>query len=210
MTVDRKLLFGGIAAAIAALAAGGWWLSRVDSGNRFAQCQKSVVAGGMQSFGAEFTLTNGAHERVTSQEVFSKPSLFYFGYTFCPDVCPMDSARNADAIDILKQRGIDAQAVFMTVDPARDTPAIVSEFTGQFSPEMVGLTGSTAEVDAVSKAWRIYYKLQNQEDKEYYLVDHTTKTYLVLPEQGTVEFFGRDLAPEELANRAACFIEAAA
>lgn len=206
MTSDRKLLIGGLAVTIAALVAGGWWVSRANSGDQFAQCQKSVVSGGMDSFGTDFTLTNGANQRITSAEVFDKPSLLYFGYTFCPDVCPMDSARNAGAIDILKEQGVDAQAVFITVDPARDTPELVSEFTEQFSPEMIGLTGSLEEIDAVSKGWRNYYKLQNEEDKEYYLVDHMTNTFLVLPEQGTVEFFGRDVSPDEMAERTACFI----
>ncbi|AUH33204.1 SCO family protein [Paracoccus tegillarcae] len=208
MKPDRKLLIGGLAATVVALLAGGWWISRDNSGNQFAQCQRSVVSGGMESFGTDFTLTNGADQRTTSQEVFSKPSLLYFGYTFCPDVCPMDSARNADAVEILKEQGVDVQAVFVTVDPARDTPELVSEFTQQFSPEMIGLTGSVEEIDAVSKGWRNYYKLQNEEDDEYYLVDHMTNTYLVMPEQGTVEFFGRDTSPDEMAERTACFVGA--
>lgn len=208
MKPDRKLLIGGLAATVVALLAGGWWISRENSGNQFAQCQRSVVSGGMESFGTDFTLTNGADQRMTSQEVFSKPSLLYFGYTFCPDVCPMDSARNADAVEILKEQGVDVQAVFVTVDPARDTPELVSEFTQQFSPEMIGLTGSVEEIDAVSKGWRNYYKLQNEEDDEYYLVDHMTNTYLVMPEQGTVEFFGRDTSPDEMAERTACFVGA--
>lgn len=209
MTNNRNLILGGVAVAIAVLGLGGWYASRMDGGNQFAQCQKSVVSGGMEAFGTAFTLTNGQGERVTDQQVFDKPSLLYFGYTFCPDVCPLDSARNAAAVDILAERGLDAQAVFVTVDPARDTPEVVSEFTNQFSPDMIGLTGSIEETDAVSKGWRNYYKLQNVEDKEYYLVDHMTNTYLVLPQQGTVEFFGRDVSPEEMADRVGCFIDAA-
>lgn len=208
MNIDRKLMLTGAVVALVALGVGGWTLSRVDAGNQFAQCQNSVVAGGMEAFGGPFTLTNGAGERVTDQQVFSKPSLLYFGYTFCPDVCPLDSARNAGAAEILKENGVDVQTVFVTVDPTRDTPEVVSEFTQQFSPDMVGLTGTQEEVDAVSKAWRNYYKLQNQEDKEYYLVDHTTNTYLVLPQHGTVEFFARDASPEEVADRAGCFVNA--
>ncbi|TRW98811.1 SCO family protein [Paracoccus sp. M683] len=210
MKIDRKVLIAGTAVAVLALVAGGWWMSRVDAENAFAQCQKSVVSGGMEMFGAEFTLTNGTGQRVTDKDVFTKPSLLYFGYTFCPDVCPMDSARNADAAALLKDRGLDVQTVFITVDPARDTSDVVDGFTRQFSDEMIGLTGTQQEVDAVSKGWRNYYKLQNQEDKEYYLVDHMTNTYLVLPENGTVEFFGRDVSPEEMADRTGCFVEAAA
>lgn len=209
MTKDRKLILAGTATAIALLAVGGWWMSRDAGAGGFAQCQKSVVSGGMEAFGTDFTLTNGTGQRMANSEVFSKPSLLYFGYTFCPDVCPMDSARNAAAVDILAEQGVEAQPVFITVDPARDTPEVVKEFTEQFSPAMIGLTGSDEEIQAVSKGWRNYSKLQNEEDKEYYLVDHMTNTYLVLPGHGTVEFFGRDASPDEVAERTACFVEAA-
>ena len=101
------------------------------------------------------------------------------------------------------------QPVYITVDPARDTPEVVKQFTEQFSTEMVGLTGSDEEIQAVSKGWRNFFKLHNEEDKEYYLVDHMTNTYLVLPGHGTVEFFGRDTSPDEVAERTACFVEAA-
>lgn len=209
MNTDRRLILAGTAAAVALLGLGGWWMSRDRGTGGFAQCQKSVVSGGMEAFGAEFTLTNGAGRRVTDKEVFSKPSLLYFGYTFCPDVCPLDSARNAGAADILAEQGIEVQPVFITVDPARDTPEVVAGFTRQFSDGMVGLTGSDAEIQAVSKGWRNFYKLHNDEDKEYYLVDHMTNTYLVLPGHGTVEFFARDASPDEVAERTACFVEAA-
>ncbi|WP_299842093.1 SCO family protein [uncultured Paracoccus sp.] len=209
MNKDRKLILAGTAAAVALLAVGGLWMSRDAGAGDFAQCQKSVVSGGMEAFGTEFTLTNGAGERVTDKQVFDRPSLLYFGYTFCPDVCPLDSARNAEASALLAENGMEVQPVFITVDPARDTPEAVKTFTEQFSTAMVGLTGSDDEIQAVSKGWRNYFKLHNEEDKEYYLVDHMTNTYLVLPGHGTVEFFGRDASPDEVAERTACFVEAA-
>jgi protein SCO1/2 len=76
-------------------------------------------------------------------------------------------------------------------------------------PRMIGLTGSASEIDAVSKSWRNYYRLNDQQDKENYLVDHMTNTYLILPGAGTVDVFARDLPAQELADRIACFIGAA-
>lgn len=204
----RKDLMIGSAVAVVALVAGGIYLSS-SSGDIYADCVASNVAGGLDSFGTSFTLRNQENEPVTDQEVFSKPSLLYFGYTFCPDVCPLDSARNAEAADILKERGIDLQTVFITVDPERDTPEVLSEFTDAFSDDMIGLTGSNEEIAAVNKGWRNYYKLNNQEDKEYYLVDHMTNTYLVMPGNETVEFYDRNKSPEQIADSAACFIQAA-
>lgn len=205
---DRRILIVGLAVAVVLLLGGAFLLTRggADS-DRFAQCRASVVAGGAGALGGPFELTSETGARVTDAQVFTKPSLLYFGYTFCPDVCPLDSARNAEAIDLLAERGIDAQPVFITVDPKRDTPEVVAEFTDNLHEDMLGLTGTVEEIDAVSKQWKNYYKV-NDDGSDYYLVDHMTNTYLVLPEHGTVEFFHRDLTPEDLAQRVACFVNA--
>lgn len=207
MTERRLMLLGLLAAALLLLT--GWLWLRPGPGDEFAQCRKSVVAGGTEALGAPFTLTAETGERVTDAQVFDRPSIFYMGYTFCPDVCPMDNARNAAAVDLLKARGMDVRPVFMSVDPARDTPERMAEFTDGMHPDMLGLTGSVDEVTAVSKAWRGYFKVNDAEDKVNYLVDHTTQSYLVMPGRGTVEFFTRDVSPEEMADRVACFVDAA-
>lgn len=208
MTKDMRILAGGLAAAVVVLGAGGWWLTSSASGD-FSQCQKSVVAGGMSAFGTDFTLTDQTGRRVTDQEVFDKPTLLYFGYTFCPDVCPLDTARNAQAIDLLKDSNIAAQSVMISVDPKRDTPEVMAEFTASISPDMIGLTGTPEETDTVAKGWRNFYRINDQEDDEFYLVDHMTNTFLVLPGYGTVEFYGRDALPEDLAKSVSCFANAA-
>lgn len=209
MPTDRKLVLLSSIAAVVVLV-GGWMALRPAGGaDGFQQCQRSNVQGGMESFGTSFVLTNQDGDRVTDAQVFTKPTLVYFGYTFCPDICPMDTARNATAVDILSDGGVDSQSVFITVDPARDTPEVLRDFADAIDPEMIGLTGTQEEIDAVSKGWRNYYKLMNQEDQEYYLVDHLANTYLVLPETGTVEFFPRDVSAEEVASRTDCFVDAA-
>lgn len=187
----------------------GWlWLSRAPA-DRFAACRGSVMAGGTAALGAPFTLTDQTGARVTDAQIFSRPSLFYMGYTYCPDVCPTDAARNGAAVDLLAARGIGVTPVFMSVDPRRDTPERLREFADAVHPGMVGLTGSQDEVSAVARAWRGYFKLNDETDKQDYLVDHTTSTYLVLPRYGTVEFFARDVTPEQMADRVACFVQAA-
>lgn len=209
MQKDRKILVIGSIMAASVLVAGGAYLAFAPKQDQFAACSRSTVAGGMDSFGSDFTLTRGDGQRVTAAEVFTKPSLLYFGYTFCPDVCPMDSGRNAAAADILTEQGRDVQTVFITVDPRRDTPEAVSDFTSQFPGEMVGLTGSDEEIAAVNKGWRNYFRLNDEEDKEFYLVDHMTNTYLVMPGNKTVEFYGRDVTPDAMAESVGCFLDAA-
>lgn len=179
-----------------------------SSDDQFAQCRASTIAGGPGTIGGPFTLVSETGETVTDADVITKPTLIYFGYTFCPDVCPLDTVRNADAVDLLKEDGHDVLPVFISVDPERDTPQVVADFTENLHPEMLGLTGSPEQVAAASKAYRTYYRKQDG-DPDYYLVDHSTFSYLVLPEHGFVEFFRRELSPEQMAQEAACFIEAA-
>jgi protein SCO1/2 len=176
--------------------------------DRFAACRTGQVAGAAE-IGGPFTLVNGDGRTVTDKDVITGPSLVYFGYTYCPDVCPLDNARNAEAIDLLTERGYDVTPVFISVDPERDTPEVVGEFAGYMHPKMIGLTGSPEQVRAASQAYRTYYKKQDGDDPEYYLVDHSTFTYLVTPEDGFLEFFRREATPGQMADTVACFIDAA-
>jgi protein SCO1 len=173
--------------------------------DRFAACSGGQVAGG--SIGGPFTLVDQTGATVTDAEVFTKPSVLYFGYTFCPDVCPLDTMRNAQAVEILDERGIEATPVFITVDPARDTPEVLAGYAENFHDRMIGLTGTEEQVAAASQAYRTYYRKQDG-DSDYYLVDHSTFSYLVLPDIGFVEFFRRDTTAEAMADTVACYVDA--
>ncbi|MEN8742509.1 MAG: SCO family protein, partial [Phaeobacter gallaeciensis] len=171
---------------IAALAGGTWFLTRPgDSDDKFAQCRSSKIAGGADTIGGPFELVNSKGETVTDKDVIAEPSLLYFGYTFCPDVCPLDVSRNAEAIDVLDERGYSVTPVFISIDPDRDTPEVVGDFAYNMHEKMIGLTGSAEQVKAASQAYKTYYKKQDG-DEDYYLVDHSTFAYLVLPEDGFV------------------------
>lgn len=176
-----------------------------DSDDKYAQCKNSAVAGGNE-LGGPFELVNAEGQTVTDTDVITEPSLLYFGYTFCPDVCPLDVARNASAIDVLAERGMSVTPVFISIDPARDTPEVVGEFAENMHPKMIGLTGSPEQVKAASEAYRTYYKAHDTSD-EFYLVDHSTFSYLVMPGEGFVDFFRRDVTPEQMADKIGCFIE---
>ncbi|WP_126975200.1 SCO family protein [Frigidibacter oleivorans] len=199
------------AAAVSVLAIGLVATYAITSGggaDQFADCRQGAVAGGAGAIGGPFELVDEDGRTVTDAEVITQPSLLYFGYTFCPDVCPLDVARNAEATDALEEMGYEVQPVFISIDPKRDTPEVVKEFTEIMHPRMLGLTGSEDQVRAASQAYRTYYKAQDSGD-EFYLVDHSTQTYLVLPEHGFVEYFNRDVTPQDMAERTACFVEAA-
>jgi protein SCO1 len=205
----RRLALMAIGTA-AALGAGAALVAlRGPAGDPLAGCRTGQIAGAAD-IGGPFTLVDGAGATVTEAEVVTGPVLIYFGYTFCPDVCPLDVGRNARAVDILAERGHAVTPVFISIDPGRDTPEAVDAFARNNHPRMIGLTGSPDQVAAASRAFRTYYRRQDGDDPEFYLVDHSTFTYLVTPGSGFVEFFRRDLPPAGLADRVACFLDAGA
>ncbi|MDP7150115.1 MAG: SCO family protein [Paracoccaceae bacterium] len=209
MVLNRNVTL--LAVALVAVGLAGFWAyTRIapQSDDAFAQCRASAVAGGSATIGGPFTLVDENGATVTDQDVLgSTPALLYFGYTYCPDVCPLDAARNAEAVALLDERGYDVLPVFISIDPERDTPEVLKEFTDYLHPRMLGLTGTPEQTDAASKAFRTYYRKQ-EGDPEYYLMDHSTFSYLTLPERGFVEFFRRDLPAEQMADRMACFLDA--
>ncbi len=195
--------------ALSVLILGMIWLTmKKDPEERFADCRAGQIAGGSATIGGPFTLISETGETVTDEQVIDQPSLIYFGYTFCPDVCPLDVARNAVAIEILEGNGTMVKPVFISIDPKRDTPEVVGDYTDIMHPRMLGLTGSEEQVKAASKAYRTFYQAHDQDDDEFYLVDHSTLSYLVFPEIGFAEFFRRDETPERMAERIQCFMDA--
>lgn len=194
-------------AAIAAMIGGSALYVQLNkSDDIFAQCRAGQIGGG--AIGGPFTLVNGDGETVTDADVITQPTIVYFGYTYCPDVCPLDAARNAVAVDLLDDQGIATTPVFITIDPERDTPEVVKEHAYNFHDRMIGLTGTAEQVKAASTAYKTYYKKQESDDLDYYLMDHSTMSYLVLPEHGFVEFFRRDTSPEQIAKTTACYVGA--
>lgn len=161
----------------------------------------------LSALGAPFALVGETGEVVTSVDLFDRPSLVYFGYTFCPDICPVDVVRNAAAVDLLAERGVAVRPVFVTVDPRRDTPEVLADFSASIHPEMVGLTGSPEQMEAVANAYGAMFALPDTAEDPFYLVGHSTYTYLVLPERGVADRMSRTLGAEMMADRIACLLD---
>ena len=199
-------IYAGLAAAAFAGLLGGTagyvWFAKGD--DPYAECRGGAVGGG--DIGGAFTLLDKTGKTVTDKEVLTGPSLVYFGYTFCPDVCPMDMARNAEAVDLLAEKGLSVTPVFISIDPDRDTPQVVGEFAANLHPKAVGLTGSAEQIKAASQAYKTYYRKQDGDDPEFYMMDHSTFTYLMLPGGKFGDFFRRDDTAEAMADRVACFL----
>jgi protein SCO1/2 len=145
-------------------------------------------AGG-PAVGGPFTLVSGDGHTVTDRDFRGKYLLVYFGYTYCPDVCPTTLNAVAGALDKLGSTADRLQPLFITVDPRRDTPEVIKQYTAAFSPRLLGLTGTPAEIAAVAKEYHVYYA----EDRtgpgpNDYSMDHSSILYLMGPD-------GRFVAP---------------
>jgi protein SCO1/2 len=150
--VTRLAALLAAASVLVGLAVGVFIVVRGSGDDPFASCRRTQVAGGRAEIGGPFSLIDGTGARVTEAEVIDRPTLVYFGYSFCPDVCPTDLARNAVARDILAERGLDVRLAFITIDPERDTADQMGPYAASIHPDMIGLTGTPEEI-AAAAAW---------------------------------------------------------
>jgi protein SCO1/2 len=136
------------------------------------------VAQQVAAVGGPFKLIDQNGEVVTDQDLKGRPFLVFFGFTHCPDVCP---TALFEVSEILRALGRDAdriRALFITVDPERDTQAVIKDYLSSFDPHLSGLTGDPAAIAAVAKAYRVYYKKVPLEQGGY-TMDHTAIVYLM-------------------------------
>ena len=153
--------------------------------------------------GGPFALTDHTGAQISSAELIDGPVLIYFGYTFCPDICPVDVTVMASAVDLLAEQGFDVTPVFITIDPARDTPEALAYYAEAMHPRMIALTGTGDEVKAAAAAYKVYYQRVDLEDSAAdYLMSHSTFTYFVTPE-GLKGLFRNNFPPEEMAGEVA-------
>jgi protein SCO1/2 len=202
----RVVALFSLSAVMLGIAAGFWFVMSRAEADAFADCRRSQIAGGQAEIGGPFSLVDTTGARVTDADAITGPTLVYFGYSFCPDFCPMDLARNAAAADLLAEGGIEVGQVFITVDPERDTKEALADYVAWIHPDLVGLTGTQEEIAAAANAYRVYYRRAGGED-EFYLVDHSTFTYLMAPDHGFLEFYPTSVSAEEMARSVACYAE---
>ncbi len=149
----------------------------------------NAPATGKALVGGPFSLVDQTGKRVTDQDFRGRYMLIYFGYTFCPDVCPASLQVISSALDQLGPDAGRITPIFITMDPARDTPAKMAEYVRSFHPRLVGLTGSPSEIASVLKAYRVYAKkVPDEKDPTVYTMDHSSIVYLMGPDGDLVTF----------------------
>ena len=148
---------------------------------------------------AEFVLTSDSGEEVGLNAFADQVVLMYFGYTFCPDICPASLAELADALELLGDEREDVQVVMVSVDPVRDTPEALAEYLGFFDPSFVGLTGSPDDIAAVAAAYNVFYQAQEGTVATGYLVDHLASVMVIDRQGRLVETLGYGTPAEQIA-----------
>ncbi|MBL8701402.1 MAG: SCO family protein [Alphaproteobacteria bacterium] len=145
--------------------------------------------------GGPFRLRDHEGREVTEADYRGKVQLYFFGYTNCPDICPMGLARIAEVMDALGADAAKVKPIFISVDPQRDTPAVMKSYVEHFYPGMAGLTGTAEQIAAVAKAFRVYYKVHGDPaTNPNYLVDHSGFIYVMNRDGGFVGTFSPESA----------------
>ncbi|PWC43478.1 SCO family protein [Azospirillum sp. TSO22-1] len=174
-----------------AIAAGiAWWQVRHAT---------QQVATSAAAVGGPFRLTDHTGKAVTDADYRGKYLLIYFGYTFCPDVCPTELSTMAAALDKLGPTADTVQPLFITIDPERDTVAHMADYVPLFHPRLVGLTGTPDEVRTVAREYRVYAAKAPGSSGEAYLMDHSSFVYLMGPDGKFVAVFPGGTGPEKMA-----------
>lgn len=166
---------------------------------------REAVRESSPAIGGPFTLTSHTGETVSDADFRGEYMLVYFGYTYCPDICPTSLSRNSDAMAMLGAGADRITPVLITVDPERDTVELLNSYVGHFHPRLVGLTGTDAQVADAAKAYRVYFAKVEEDESAIqdgtYLVDHTSITYLMGPDGQFLQHFNHTTGADTMAER---------
>ena len=169
--------------------------------------QEAPLAGA--AIGGDFELVDKNSQTVRWADFVGKYRIVYFGYAFCPDVCPQDVAKMIRGLKLFTESepelAAQIQPIFITIDPERDTPEVVGQFAAAFSDNLIGLTGTPEQIEQAADAFRVYYA-RGEENDDFYLMDHSAITYLFGPEGEPIATLPTDEGPRAVADELAKWV----
>lgn len=186
------------------LATGGglvWYFKNEKKKVEEAKATKVNQSAGRPSIGGPFKLTDHTGKLRSSEEFKGQWIMLYFGFTFCPDICPEELEKLTEMLEILdtnEETKELVQPIFITIDPHRDTPEKMAEYIKDFHPRLIGLTGTEEEIRDVAKAYRIYFSKPIGDDEDY-LVDHSIIMYLMDPNGDFCAYYGQNSTADQAA-----------
>ena len=184
-----KLLVFILCLILVVLIASGAWLFVRHSDER----QK-----GSGLVGGSFELLDQDRNSITNNSFPDKFKIIYFGFTFCPDVCPMGLTTISEALDSLGTKAQHIQAIFITLDPLRDTAEVLKSYRENFHESIIFLTGTEEQIRSVAKLYKVYFQKTN--DNDDYLIDHSAITFIMAPSGGYLKHFGPNATAVEFTN----------
>jgi cytochrome oxidase Cu insertion factor (SCO1/SenC/PrrC family) len=190
-----------VALLVLIVGAGGFWVAVRDG--YFGPMGGSKSTTNQVQIGGAFELTDHWGDRVTEATYQGTYMLVFFGYTFCPDVCPTTLSTISSALDELGSDADKISPLFVTVDPERDTPEYLREYIEHFHPAITGLSGNPNQIKKIAKGYGVYYAKAQEEgaDPDDYLMDHTSITYLMDGSGAYVTHFSHDIEASAMANK---------
>lgn len=149
--------------------------------------------------GGPFTLTAHTGERLSDADLRGRYLLIFFGFTFCPDICPSTLADMRIVLDDLGEDAAAVQPLFVSVDPGRDTPDQLAPFVAAYDPRIIGLTGTEAEIEAITDAYGVFYEfVPDEDDPAFYLVNHSAAIYFMDREGRFIRVFSNQTPTDEM------------
>lgn len=147
--------------------------------------------------GGDFQLIDQNGKVFTSDQLEGKLSLIYFGFTYCPDICPTSLQKILEVYNTLQKYNINIQFVFITIDPARDTPQVLKQYLGHYNTNFIGLTGSEKQIKEVADKFKVYYAKVDNDDHKY-MMDHSSFIYLMNQEGKYIKHFYFNSGPQDI------------